>query len=104
MEQSMISTKPKVPKEVGETVFNNAMQRMKQREQIALDKKLKLSKDAENQFEKEHQHSRMIKAFKMIIETKEEQAGLSFTRKQKQRMNETFEQSYTPLADSIIIS
>jgi len=46
----------------------------------------------------------MIKASKMMIETKEEQAGLLFTRKQKQRMNDTFEQSYTPLADSIIIS
>ena len=40
LEQSMVSTKPWVPKEVGEKVFNSAYERMKQWEQIALDKKI----------------------------------------------------------------
>ena len=32
LEQSMISTKPRVPKEIGEKVFNEAFERMKRRE------------------------------------------------------------------------
>lgn len=60
-------------------MINDAFERMKQREQMALDRKLKLQQEAESNFEKEHQKSKMIKGSKLILETKEEQTGFSFS-------------------------